>query len=770
MVKLRPAYAGLAFLFWLLLPAGATHAQVPPPVSYLFVEVKDTSGKAVSDATVTGVDDSGKEYNGEKTDKEGVLKRTGSWRYSRELVFSGLRVSKPGYLPSDHLIFFRPADGSMRYMPSHSGGLFYAAEDFPDGTWDSPQDSQNSKPPPIRVTLLTPPVTEAERRTVEAEERKRRLLFAVKRGDAATLRTLLAEGVGPDTSDARGVPAIAWAAFTGNRDIIFQLLDAGADVKNKKILAHQSLLIYLSEGMWFEPNRRSADEGRVARREEVVRRLVEAGADVNAQSPYRGVPLVGAISQTPYFGQPPHSLSPAIIKYLIGRGANVNAAGRDGETALMSAAVKGSDEITRMLVAAGANVNAKDKAGKTALIRAPQYHNSNPEVVRVLISAGADVNAADNEGRTALMQAAYVGSAEMVRLLLGAKASVDTKDNKGMTALMLAGGTHRTDVAKALIQAGASVNERDGKGWTALMHAAPRYHNDSGAEFVKVLIEAGADVNTADADGMTPLLLASQWYDAEVIRSLLAAGASINAKDKKGQTALIHAYQNGRPTDVSLFTRAGASLKERDAKGWTALMYAAYRHFPAEEMKALIDAGADVSAVNEEGQTPLMLAAQAGNAGAVKMLLENGMAGAVNASDRRGRTALMYFRQGYTYEEPGGAVVRVLVSAGAEVNATDGEGRTALMSAAEAGSTDSVKALVELGASVNARDRRGRTSLMWSVAAKRPNMHDVVDYLLKAGADATVKDDEGQTALAMARKNGFEWSILSLLEAAEARR
>jgi ankyrin repeat protein len=41
---------------------------------------------------------------------------------------------------------------------------------------------------------------------------------------------------------------------------------------------------------------------------------------------------------------------------------------------------------------------------------------------------------------------------------------------------------------------------------------------------------------------------------------------------------------------------------------------------------------------------------------------------------------------------------------------------------------------------------------------------------LKAGADATVKDDEGQTALALAKKNGFEWSILSLLEAAEARR
>jgi ankyrin repeat protein len=301
------------------------------------------------------------------------------------------------------------------------------------------------------------------------------------------------------------------------------------------------------------------------------------------------------------------------------------------------------------------------------------------------------------------------------------------------------------------------------------MHAAPRYYNDTGAEFVKVLIEAGADVNTADAEGRTPLMLASGWYDAWVIRSLLAAGASINAKDRKGQTALMYAFQNIGPTDVSLFTRAGASINERDAIGWTALMYAAFKYFADEEMKALIDAGADVSAVNDEGQTPLMLAAQAGHAKAVKMLLENGMAGAVNARDKRGRTALMYVRLRYSYDEPSGAVVRALVAAGADVKATDEEGRTALMSAAEAGSTDGVKALIELGASVNAKDKHSRTALMWSVANKDVAQQDAVYNLLTAGADATAKDDEGQTAFMLGKKNGIEWSILSLLQAAEAR-
>ncbi|MDT7781199.1 MAG: hypothetical protein QOC99_3711, partial [Acidobacteriota bacterium] len=271
MRKLRHAYAALVFLLWLLLPAGTAHAQLPPPVSYLFVEVKDTSGKAVSDATVAIVDDSGKEYNGEKTDQDGVLKQRSIRGYSNGPVFSGLRVSKPGYLPSDHIIFFRPADGSIRYVPGYSErDASYAVEDFPGGTPDSPQDPQSWKPSPISVTLIKAPLTEAERRLVADEERKWRLLAAVKRGDAATLRTLLAEGVGPNTADPKGVPAIAWAAFTGNRDIIYQLLDAGADVNNKKTLAHEALLIYLNEGLWFEQNRRSFDESSVARHEEVV--------------------------------------------------------------------------------------------------------------------------------------------------------------------------------------------------------------------------------------------------------------------------------------------------------------------------------------------------------------------------------------------------------------------------------------------------------------------------------------------------------------------
>lgn len=58
---------------------------------------------------------------------------------------------------------------------------------------------------------------------------------------------------------------------------------------------------------------------------------------------------------------------PSMMKVLVDKGVNVNAAGPGGETALMSAARAGSPEVVQMLLEKGANVAAKDNNGVTAL-------------------------------------------------------------------------------------------------------------------------------------------------------------------------------------------------------------------------------------------------------------------------------------------------------------------------------------------------------------------------------------------------------------------
>jgi len=88
----------------------------------------------------------------------------------------------------------------------------------------------------------------------------------------------------------------------------------------------------------------------------------------------------------------------SLMKDLIERKANVNAASRFGVTPLMYAS--GLPEV-KLLLEAGASAKDKNLSGRTALHYAAQ-RGADLEVVRVLIEAGADVNAKDDKGMTAL--------------------------------------------------------------------------------------------------------------------------------------------------------------------------------------------------------------------------------------------------------------------------------------------------------------------------------------------------------------------------------
>jgi ankyrin repeat protein len=92
------------------------------------------------------------------------------------------------------------------------------------------------------------------------------------------------------------------------------------------------------------------------------------------------------------------------VSALIAAGANVNAAGQYGYTALMKAAFNGHIAIVSLLIAAGANVNAASQYGYTALMKAAARGYT--ATALALIAAGANVNAANQRGETALMWAA----------------------------------------------------------------------------------------------------------------------------------------------------------------------------------------------------------------------------------------------------------------------------------------------------------------------------------------------------------------------------
>ena len=112
------------------------------------------------------------------------------------------------------------------------------------------------------------------------------------------------------------------------------------------------------------------------------------------------------------------------------------------------------------------------------------------------------------------------------------------------------------------------------------------------------------------------------------------------------------------------------------------------------ELSELIENGARVDAVDEDGRTALMVAVAKNNADCVKALLVVGAD--VNAEDKGGETALMKAALNGNAE-----IVKVLLEAGADVNAKDKDGFTPLVCAAKKGYTEIVKALVAAGVDVN---------------------------------------------------------------------
>jgi len=190
---------------------------------------------------------------------------------------------------------------------------------------------------------------------------------------------------------------------------------------------------------------------------EIVKLLVEAGADVNGLEKTR---MVNAAGEVHWFIKSPLEevvgKDLEIVRYLIGKGAKVNEKLTDERTVLFLPAYEGDLETLEVLVAAGGDVNAADDIGYTPLKNAVMGRK--PEAIRWLVAKGAKVNQAptkSNAGETALHVAIDRGFPDVVKLLLELKANPNAKSKYGGTPLEAARKGDQDDVVAMLKAAGA---------------------------------------------------------------------------------------------------------------------------------------------------------------------------------------------------------------------------------------------------------------------------------------------------------------------------
>ncbi|KAK3873700.1 hypothetical protein Pcinc_021316 [Petrolisthes cinctipes] len=274
----------------------------------------------------------------------------------------------------------------------------------------------------------------------------------------------------------------------------------------------------------------------------------------------------------------------------------------------------------------------------------------------------------DKSGDTVLHIAATVGSTTVISWLLshGCDVCVNQRNSDGKTPLHSAAQNSHPTVVSLLLQQGAKVDSLKRGDWTPLMMAATK----NNTEVLQLLINAKAGLHLTNKDGWSTFHIACREGNKEVVQFLLDSDTSLwNTVSNNGRTPLHTAALHGHTEVVRILLEcSGYNCNEGDACGSTPLMES-LRGGHLDTSKLLINAQSCLSAKDATGRTGFHLAAEAGRADMVEMLVSTYDMDVNSTSDKALHCAA---REGHT------AVVDLLLTLGADINATDHNGRTAL--------------------------------------------------------------------------------------------
>lgn len=406
----------------------------------------------------------------------------------------------------------------------------------------------------------------------------------------------------------------------------------------------------------------------------------------------------------------------------------------------------------------------------------------------LLDQPGNPLNKSTHDNRIYLHWAAYRGNTELVEYLIAKGSDVNFEDSHGTTPLVFAAGNGLLNqgVSEAFFKAGIDPKKKYSDGANLLLLAIPF---DKDLTFSDYLITKGLSLKDVDANGNTAFDYAARTGNVTLLKKLKEKGV------KHTDNALLIATQGTRrettPLETYKYLIEEVKIKPvfANKSGNNVLHLLASKPNQTDIINYFLAKGVDVNKVNNDGNTPFMIAAGARENGVLELLLpkakninlqnlkgESALTMAVrsgtpeavalllskgadvNVKDKDGNNLGVYLVQAYrpagrdaNPNDPFDAKVKLLQDKGLNLAAAQKDGSTLYHFAAAKNDLGLLKKLAALNIDVNAKNKDGMTALHKAAMVAKDDT--ILKYFISIGAKKDITTEFDESAYALAKEN-----------------
>lgn len=377
-------------------------------------------------------------------------------------------------------------------------------------------------------------------------------------------------------------------------------------------------------------------------------------------------------------------------------------------------------------------------------------YNSDEKVIKYLIEDGGDVNFKSKHGETPLMIAtAFNDNIDLIKLLINSGANINQSNNSGYTPILYSAINSNIDVIKLLVSNGANLFDKTKSENNALHIAAV---NNPNSNMIKYLVKNGLDLFSEDYLGQIPFEKAVMNNNFDVFRTFLVLDKNLifYENEYKNNVLYFSAYnENKEILDVLINSEKQLfDINSRNDLGYTYLWPAVIYNENIEVMKLLINQGVNISARDYKGQTVLMALVQSYDekdiVKRIEILIKNGAdMNAVNKYEDNILDIALNFNNLEVVKYFWNNKLRYSTN---EINEL-------FFEAVTNENLEVVKFIFGKEPDINSRNHFEETPLM--KAALLNSNPEVIDFLLKNGANPKLIDNDGKTAYDHMKDNFF---------------